>query len=104
MTLSVPSGRAGPDHYRFEFENEVDISSTKIPYDHFQGFPSPDRLPMYMQRELRFARDEIRPVHYRFEIENEVDVNLPKILYDHLKKIVSRLASHIHAEGASLRS
>ena len=57
-----------------------------------------------MHRELRFARDEIGPVHYRFgfEIENEVDVSLSKILYDHLKKIVSRLASHVHVEGTSL--
>ena len=42
-----------------------------------------------MQRELRFARDEIGPVHYKFEIENEVDVSLTKILYDPFQNFLS---------------
>ena len=52
VTQSAPSCRAGLVHYRFEIGNEVDVSLTKIVYDHFQNFWSPDRLPICMQKEL----------------------------------------------------
>ena len=57
---------------------------------------------MCMQRELRFARDEIGPVHCRFEFENEVEVSLTKILYDHFKNFCLPIGfPYMHVEEAS---